>query len=185
LSRTLLYETKSARAASPSLANARGLNSDFTSRFVKYFVSQCWTQGSTPSLLPREVIFLIGPCGSGKSTAAQALSSRLNIPTIEGDALHSPSARQKMANNLPLEDSDRWEWLAHIRGAVMDRLLNSPTPAVAVTCSALRTAYRDELRRLGQLLDIPVTVTLLLLSIRDKALLKRRVAERDAADCIT
>jgi carbohydrate kinase (thermoresistant glucokinase family) len=180
-SRTLLYETKSARAASPSLANARGLNSSFTSRFVKYFISQCWIEESASLLQHREVIFLIGPCGSGKSTAAQALSSLLNIPTVEGDALHSPSACQKMVNNLPLEDSDRCEWLAHIRGAVMDRLLNSSTPAVAVTCSALRTAYRDELRRLGQLLNFPITVTFLLLSIQDEAHLKMRMAKRRAA----
>ncbi|EXJ82474.1 hypothetical protein A1O3_06287 [Capronia epimyces CBS 606.96] len=175
-SRTLLYETKSARTASPSLANARGLNRDFTSRFVKYFVSQCWTQDRESTLsslqvraLPREVIFLVGACKS-TAIAAQALFSRLDIPTIEGDALYcSASADDK----LPLEDSDRREWLAHVRGAVMQRLLDSPTPAVAVTCEALRLADRDELRRLGQWLHVPVTVTWLLLDSnkQDKALL--------------
>ncbi|KAJ5664684.1 hypothetical protein N7462_011497 [Penicillium macrosclerotiorum] len=180
-SRALLYDTKKAQEASPTLASAQGLDTDFTSRFVNYFTTQCWVKAPTPAL-PREVIFLIGPCGCGKSTAGQALQQRLAIPVIEGDNLHSPLARQKMASNLPLQDSDRWDWLAHIRGAVMDRLLHSEIPAVAVTCSALRTVYRDELRRLSQLFDFPVTVTFLFLSSQDREQLKQRMVARFATE---
>lgn len=85
-----------------------------------------------------------------------------------------------MLCRLGLQDSDRWDWLAHIRGAVMDRLLGTSAPAVAVTCSALRTVYRDELRRLSQLLDLPVTITFVLLHVGDKSVLKDRVGEREA-----
>ncbi|KAJ5240865.1 uncharacterized protein N7469_002456 [Penicillium citrinum] len=177
----ILYDTKKAQAASPSLANARGLKPEFTSQFIKYLDSQCWTKQPAYALA-REVIFLIGPCGCGKTTAARALSTRLNIPSIEGDTFHSPLARQKMSKNIPLEDSDRWDWLAHIRGAVMDRLLTSDTPAVIVTCSALRTIYRDELRKLNQLFDFPVTVSFVLLSISDKAQLVERMNERSAIE---
>ncbi|KAJ5085474.1 hypothetical protein N7532_010245 [Penicillium argentinense] len=179
--RTLLYDTKNAQAASPALANAHGLNAAFTSQFIQYLDTQCWTKPRVP-VSAREIIFLIGPCGCGKSTAAQALTSQLDIPAIEGDSLHSPLARQKMANNIPLDDSDRWDWLAHIRGAVMDRLISSAVPAVSVTCSALRTVYRDELRRLSRLFDFPVTVTFLMLDIRDKAQLTERMNERSAAE---
>lgn len=87
-----------------------------------------------------------------------------------------------MANGIPLEDRDRWDWLAHIRGAVMDRLQQTTAPAVAVTCSALRTVYRDELRRLSQLLDFPVTVTFLLLSVDDRETLKERMVARLAKE---
>lgn len=172
--RTLLYDTKKAQAASPSLTNTPCLNSTLTSRFITYWTSQCWIKAPAASP-PREVIFLIGP---SKSTAAQALSSRLDIPTIEGDKLQPPLARQKMANNLPLHESERWDWLVHIRGVVMDRILNSAAPVLAVTCSALRAGDRDELRRLEQLLDIPVAVTFLLLLTSDG---EETLAEKDAA----
>lgn len=178
LSRTLLYDTKKAQAASPSLMNAPDLNSTLTSKFIKYWTSKCWIKAPAPSPL-HEVIFLIGP---GKSTAAKALSSRLDIPTIEGDELHSSLARQKMANNFPLDESDRRDWLAHIRGAIMNRVLNSSVPAMAVTCSALRTDDRDELHRLEQLLDIPVAVTFLSLSSSDEGLVKEGLAERDITE---
>lgn len=176
--RALFYDTKKAQASSPALARAQGLNTEFTSRFVNYFTTQCWGQSTNP-VIPRNVIFLIGPCGCGKSTAAKALKQHLDIPVIEGDSLHSPLSRQKMANNLPLQDSDRWDWLSHIRGAVMGRLLESETPTVAVTCSALRTVYRDELRRLSNLFDFPVTVTFLLLSLQDREQLRHRMVVRE------
>ncbi|KAJ6024668.1 hypothetical protein N7540_005465 [Penicillium herquei] len=180
-SRVLLHDTKLAREGSPTLANAGSLTDDLTSRFVRYFETQCWSKSSSiPSPAPRDVFFLIGSCGCGKSTAAQALNQRHQIPIIEGDNFHSPLARQKMANNLPLQDSDRWDWLAHIRGAVMDRLLNSTAPALAVTCSALRTCYRDELRRLSHLFDFPVTVTFILLATEDRKQLKERLTIRTA-----
>lgn len=180
-SRVLLYDTKNAQAASPALTSAGNLDTALTSRFLEYFKTQCWTRPKDPGP-PRNVIFLIGPCGCGKTTAAQALADKLDIPTIEGDDLHSPMARHKMANNLPLQDSDRWDWLAHIRGAVMDRLQHTTAPAIAVTCSALRTAYRDELRRVSQLFDFPVTVTFLMLSIEDRARLKDRMVARAAVE---
>ncbi|KAJ6183713.1 hypothetical protein N7519_005014 [Penicillium mononematosum] len=180
-SRALLYDTKKAQAASPALAGAKGLDTDLTSRFVNYFSTECWGKSSPPAT-SRDVLFLIGPCGCGKTTAAQALAQQLKVPVIEGDDLHSSLARQKMAKNMPLQDSDRWDWLAHIRGAVMDRLQRSDSPALAVTCSALRTVYRDELRRLSQLFDFPVTVTFLFLSVPDREDLKDRVVARSETE---
>jgi carbohydrate kinase (thermoresistant glucokinase family) len=61
----------------------------------------------------------------------------------------------------------------------MGRLLESETPTVAVTCSALRTVYRDELRRLSNLFDFPVTVTFLLLSLQDREQLRHRMVVRE------
>lgn len=72
-----------------------------------------------------------------------------------------------------------WSKISHIRGAVMGRLLEPETPAVAVTCSALRTVYRNELRRLSHLFDFPVTVTFLLLSLQDREKLKDRMVARE------
>ncbi|KAJ5747040.1 NRPS-like protein biosynthetic cluster [Penicillium nucicola] len=182
--RVLLYSTQQAQAAAPALRQAGGLTATLVSQFIKYFHTQCWSDASLLNLSTRsrEVIFLSGPCGCGKSTAAQALTQRFDIPIIEGDDLHSHLSRQKMTNNIPLEDTDRWDWIAHIRGAVMYRLQNSTAPAIAVTCSALRALYRDELRKLPQLLDFPVTVTFLALTISDEARLKERLVARSAEE---
>ncbi|KAJ5630473.1 uncharacterized protein N7484_010573 [Penicillium longicatenatum] len=174
--RVLLYDTKNAQSSSPSLSTASSLNKTLVSRFLQYFI-QAWAFASPVE--PRDIIFLIGPAGCGKTTAATALSQKLLIPSIEGDTLHSPLARLKMDRDIPLEDSDRWDWLAHIRGAVMDRLLGTSAPAIVVTCSALRTVYRDELRRLSQLLDFPVTITFVMLHVGDRSVLKDRVLVRE------
>lgn len=115
------------------------------------------------------MILIIGP---GKGTAEKSISSQFDIPTIEGDELRSSLARQKMAKNLPLDGSDRRDWLANIRGAVIDGVLNPSEPVIAVTCSALSIDDHDELRRFEQLLDIPVTVSFMLLSSSDEMLVK-------------
>lgn len=180
--RVLLYDTKKCQSAAPSLRNAAGLNREFVIRFIQYFRRKAWS--SSPCLSqssPHNVIFLTGPCGSGKSTAALSLATKFNAPTIEGDDLHSRVSRAKMASGIPLSDFDRWEWLSHIRGAVMDRLFQpSGLAGVVVTCSALKRAYRDELRKLAYLLENPVNVTFIHLSVGEehKADLKERLVLR-------
>ncbi|KAL5050776.1 hypothetical protein BDW71DRAFT_203499 [Aspergillus fruticulosus] len=163
--RILLYDTKKSQSAAPSLRNAAGLTQDFVTRFVKYFRRQAWSSTAAQSS-PKNVIFLTGACGSGKSTAAVSLSTKFDVTTIEGDDMHSRVSRAKMGSGIPLSDADRWEWLSHIRGAVMDRLLQSSTSAgVVVTCSALKRSYRDDLRKLAYLLEDPVNVTFIHLSV--------------------
>jgi carbohydrate kinase (thermoresistant glucokinase family) len=180
--RVLLYDTKNCQSAAPSLRDAAGLTQDFVTRFIQYFRRQAW---SVTHCLNRSssnnVIFLTGPCGSGKSTAALSLATKFNATTIEGDDLHSRVSRAKMAAGNPLSDLDRWEWLSHIRGAVMDRLFQPCGLAgVVVTCSALKKAYRDELRKLAYLLENPVNVTFIHLSVGEdrKAELKERLVLR-------
>ncbi|KAL4885540.1 hypothetical protein BJY04DRAFT_231032 [Aspergillus karnatakaensis] len=182
--RVLLYDTKKTQAAAPSLRNAGGLTLASVNRFVQYFRRQAWSRPSTSDNNTQKNVFILtGPCGSGKSTAAQALKSKFNVSTIEGDDLHSRTSRAKMASGVPLSDADRWEWLAHIRGAVMDRLLQ-PSDAhlvgVVVTCSALKRTYRDELRKLAYLLEDPVNVTFIHLSVGEesKSELKERLVLR-------
>lgn len=172
--RKLSYDSRKAEKYSPSLRNAGVLDADFVARFVNYFRAQCWRQAEKPSV-KQSVIVLSGPCGSGKTTAAHALAMTLGLPLIEGDDLHSEKARQQMGQNIPLTDADRWRWLGHVRGAVMDRLQTTKAPGVVVTCSALRTAYRDELRTLNELGDMDVKFLLL---SGDEQELKQRMAVR-------
>ncbi|KAL4867350.1 hypothetical protein BDV12DRAFT_209938 [Aspergillus spectabilis] len=183
-SRVLLYDTKKIQSAAPSIRNAAGLTLDSVTRFVQYFRQQAWSRTSTSANTTQKNVFILtGLCGSGKSTAALALKSKYNVSTIEGDDLHSRISRAKMASGIPLSDADRWEWLSHIRGAVMDRLLQtsgSDSAGVVVTCSALKRTYRDELRKLAYLLEDPVNVTFIHLSVGEesKGELKERLILR-------
>jgi gluconokinase len=90
-------------------------------------------------------VIVMGVSGSGKSTVARSLAQHLNAPFIEADDLHTPDAVAKMKAGIPLTDDDRWPWLDRI-SAALARELEEADIAVA-TCSALKRAYRDRLRR--------------------------------------
>ncbi|MBL8907081.1 MAG: gluconokinase [Rhizobiales bacterium] len=83
----------------------------------------------------------MGVSGSGKTTLGTALARRLGVEFIEGDSLHPAGNIAKMKAGIPLSDEDRWPWLANIAKVV------SAAPASVVSCSALKRAYRDRLRR--------------------------------------
>jgi gluconokinase len=89
------------------------------------------------------VLVVMGPAGSGKSTLGVALAAELDVPFLEGDALHSPESVAKMRSGHPLDDADRAPWLARIRGWIDARLEAGDGGVVA--CSALRRTYRDVL----------------------------------------
>jgi carbohydrate kinase (thermoresistant glucokinase family) len=85
----------------------------------------------------------MGVSGSGKTTVAQALATRLGWPVLEGDEFHPPANVAKMRAGMPLDDADRWPWLEAIAAAI-DRTLAQNHSAI-VTCSALKRAYRKVL----------------------------------------
>ena len=95
------------------------------------------------------IVVVMGVSGSGKTVVGQALAATLGWPFIEGDDFHPPANVAKMAAGTPLTDDDRWPWL--------DRLVAEMTAILArgghavLACSALRQAYRDRLRRGGDL----------------------------------
>jgi gluconokinase len=67
-------------------------------------------------------------------------AARLHRPFVDGDDLHSPGNKHKMASGIALDDADRAPWL----DAIADTL---SLPPVIVACSALKRAYRDRLRK--------------------------------------
>ena len=86
----------------------------------------------------------MGVSGSGKTTVGEALAARLHWRFVEGDDLHPPENVAKMASGIPLEDADRWPWLARV-GACIGESLERGTPLV-VACSALKASYRERLQ---------------------------------------
>ena len=114
---------------------------------------------------PESLVFM-GVAGSGKSTLGAAAAAQLGRVWLEGDDFHGEANRRKMAEGRPLTDEDRAGWLA----ALCEQLRQHPGGFAA--CSALKRAYRDQLRRSSPglrfaFLDI------------DKAEVARRIAMRE------
>jgi len=89
------------------------------------------------------LVIVMGVSGSGKSYLAERLAQATGWPFAEGDDYHSEANKAKMAARIPLTDADRAPWLA----ALHARLLTwhqQHQPGI-LTCSALRTAYRETL----------------------------------------
>jgi gluconokinase len=95
---------------------------------------------SSPSPQLPHLVFM-GVAGCGKSSLGAAVADALKLQLIEGDDFHSASNRQKMAQGIALNDEDRADWLR-----VLGEQLQTAQKPVALTCSALKRAYRDRLR---------------------------------------
>jgi len=90
------------------------------------------------------ITIVMGVSGSGKSTIGEGLATRLGQPFVDGDSLHPPANREKMAHGIPLDDADRQPWLEAIV-AEMDRH-REHGQSLVLACSALKHRYRDFLR---------------------------------------
>jgi gluconokinase len=86
-------------------------------------------------------IVFMGVAGCGKSSLAATVAADRRLPLIEGDDFHSDASRRKMNRGVALSDADRVDWLATLAAQ-----LRAHPHGVALTCSALRAAYRDGLR---------------------------------------
>lgn len=87
-------------------------------------------------------IVVMGVSGSGKSTVGAALAQRLRAPFADADDFHPPENIAKMTAGHPLDDNDRLPWLESIGG-----WLAQHRDGGVMSCSALKRAYRDQLRR--------------------------------------
>jgi gluconokinase len=88
---------------------------------------------------------VMGVSGCGKSTVGRALAQALHLHYLEGDDFHPPENVARMAAGVALTDDDRQGWLQRLS----DRLAQAQAAdeGVVLTCSALKRAYRDVLRR--------------------------------------
>jgi gluconokinase len=86
------------------------------------------------------ILIVMGVSGSGKTTVAAALAQHLGWPFKDGDELHPAANIAKMRAGHPLDDSDRWPWLAQIADWI-DAWRAAGSCGV-ITCSALKRSYR-------------------------------------------
>lgn len=91
------------------------------------------------------VVIVMGVSGSGKTTIGRPVAEALGWDFAEGDSFHPPQNVAKMSSGTPLTDADRWPWLEQIV-LWIDEHLRSGESGI-VTCSALKRAYRDLLRK--------------------------------------
>ncbi|WP_055587964.1 gluconokinase [Peterkaempfera griseoplana] len=92
----------------------------------------------------RPCVVVMGVSGVGKTTVAQLLAERLDVPLAEADDFHPPANIAKMSAGTPLDDTDRQPWLEAIGRWLADR--DAAGTGGVVTCSALKRSYRDTLR---------------------------------------
>lgn len=89
------------------------------------------------------VIVVMGVCGSGKTTLAQALAARLHWEFADADNFHAAANIEKMSRGIALQDEDRRLWLQAIAAWIDDHRRGGIHGVV--TCSALKRHYRDVL----------------------------------------
>ena len=87
-------------------------------------------------------VVVAGVSGAGKSTVGAALASRLGVPFIDADSLHSVHNVAKMAGGIPLSDADRQPWLQRIAAMLHE----NESAGLTIACSALKRSYRDLIR---------------------------------------
>lgn len=88
---------------------------------------------------PAPRVVVMGVSGSGKSTIGALIADALGVPFVDADSLHPRANIEKMAAGHPLDDEDRWPWLA----IVGRRLASAGESGAVIACSALKRAYRD------------------------------------------
>lgn len=88
----------------------------------------------------RDSLVFMGVAGCGKSSLGAAFAAAHGLVLVEGDAFHSAESRRKMGQGIALTDADRAGWLQVLGAELQAR------PGVVLTCSALRRAYRAQLR---------------------------------------
>jgi gluconokinase len=90
------------------------------------------------------VVIIMGTTGAGKTTIGTMLAAQLNWQFADADGFHPPANIEKMSHGIPLNDADRAPWLAAMRRAILEWIAAGKNDILA--CSALKRAYRDELR---------------------------------------
>lgn len=85
----------------------------------------------------------MGVSGSGKTSVGKSLAEHLGWGFYDADNFHPQANVEKMANGMPLDDSDRAPWLAALHDLISSSLTQNRPGVLA--CSALKERYRKRL----------------------------------------
>ena len=88
-------------------------------------------------------IIVMGVSGCGKSSVGKLLAEKLGWDFYDADDFHPPVNVKKMADGIPLDDSDRAPWLALLHELISSSLKQNQPGVLA--CSALKERYRQQL----------------------------------------
>src|SRR5260370_18663872 len=91
-----------------------------------------------------QIVIVMGTTGAGKTTIGSMLADEVNWQFADADTLHLPANIEKMSRGIPLDDGDRAPWLEAMRKAILEWI--TAGKSVVLACSALKRAYREELR---------------------------------------
>lgn len=86
---------------------------------------------------------IMGVSGCGKTSVGKSLAEYLGWDFYDADDFHPPENVSKMANGIPLDDSDRAPWLASLNDLISSSLKTNRPGVLA--CSALKESYRQQL----------------------------------------
>ena len=102
-------------------------------------------------------IMIMGIMASGKSRIGAQIAAVRGGRFIECDDWHPEANVAKMAAGIPLTDEDRAPWLERLATEVA--AASQTGPQIVFSCSALKLAYREQLRaRLPGLVNICLTL---------------------------
>jgi gluconokinase len=90
------------------------------------------------------IVIIMGTTGAGKTTIGTLLAAQLNWQFADADTFHPPANIKKMSEGIPLNDADRAPWLEAMRKVILEWIATGKNAVLA--CSALKRAYRSELR---------------------------------------
>jgi gluconokinase len=91
----------------------------------------------------RPLVVVMGVSGSGKSTVGRRLATELGVPFVDGDDEHTPEAKARMAQGIPLDNAWRAPWLDRLDAILREHVEGG----LVLACSALTRAYRRRLAR--------------------------------------
>lgn len=86
------------------------------------------------------IIVIMGPMGCGKTTIGRLLAQKTGWQFYDADDFHPQVNKEKMADGIPLDDSDRQPWLETLRAIIDENLVSEQNMILA--CSALKKKYR-------------------------------------------